>query len=223
MAHSDIDARILKLFIVDPDADSQEYPKNKNGKNQKNIISDLGLVPNNSKDKVKISRAINRLCEIDVIERRPNEIDVLGKFWAIKTDIESIRTIFKTYPNLRKALQSNWCILDVVYNEHAELLKCMIECEVNPLLYEIPPRTITRAIDAVRLNFKGRMNESATFFEKCLLYDSDELDTMLIRITANNDHIFSHKGSIMRLPRTFEVAYRACLVADSLDIFATTE
>jgi len=219
MANTDLDESILKVFLVDPDADGQEWPRNDNGKNQKNIVTDLGLAHDNSKDKVKISRAMKRLEHVGIVERRPNKIDELGKKWAIKTDIETIKSIFKTYPGLQPVLRSNWYILDVVCHEHDELLKYLIEYEANMPLHEIPARVINIIID----DFRGCMNRSTNFFKKCLLYNSEELETMFDMIRSNIDHTILRKDSLTGLPMSFDIAYRACQVADSLDISDTTK
>ena len=67
--------------------------------NQNNIAD---LIGKNHKEKstnrVHVSRCMKKLKPF--LERRPNEIDELGKKWILKEDFETIRQIVRIYPSV---------------------------------------------------------------------------------------------------------------------------
>lgn len=208
-----LETGILKVFFSDPEADSQSYPINESGLNQNTLVSKLGLNQEKNTHRVQVSRAIKQLDTIEILERRPNKIDELGKKWSIKTDIEAVKIIFHNYPDLQPLLQSNWYILNVVYTEHADFINDMIEYDSDTPL----PYISSNFIEDIKGSFMYCMEQSPNFFKNCLIYNSDALEKLFGTLGTTMRHIIINDHWVSQLPGILDIGFRGCLVADSLE------
>jgi|GEM_PF-5167451 len=188
-----VEIRILKLLLC-----------GFNSYNQNNITSLVGLDPIKSTHRVQVSRAITNLSKY--LERKRNDLDELGKRWALKKNIEIIKEISEKYPEILEILRYDNIVCKMVYQKHVDLISEFyqhIEGNFNTDKH-------------LEWNFLYQLNQSPSFFKYWLQNDSSTLDQIFSDL-YNKTQRYIITDDQIKHPRILETCFRACVISDRVN------
>lgn len=171
----------------------------------------------NSTNKVKVSRALKRFEMMGWLKiKQEIKKDGRNKIFTLKKNIETVKHIKKEYQYILPLFQVNDDIVSMIIQEHLLLILDMYEYEKNKKI-----ESDEDVEDVINL-FKYYLRTSSSFFELCLDWDSDTLETICRNIKLDTKsyvsftqhHFVNNKDSFVL--DVLGSAYKACLVADSV-------
>lgn len=126
-------------------------------RNQNKIATASGKIYDKSTDRVQVHRAIQRIKKYFKRSTSP-EIDEMGKFWALRKDLKTIKQVVLDYPELLQTFQENDDVLTMLVDKHVNEV-CTDECLSDDQKHE----------------FRKRLKTSAAFFRLWLLEEPKTL------------------------------------------------